>query len=300
MKQLFFTLLLFLSISTQAQDFSGSYSYRDDAIDVTLTLEKNARGKYSGTMTANEESYQIAGKVNQNVLSGTVGDELDAIAFEARLSKDRLSFIMVEVDENGNPIPQTAQTFVFQRISSPKASSKKVETKSADRIVINDITLTTKQIDELARTYGKKPLPGNYWYDSMSGLYGVACYPSYGFMLPGHEFGTMKRDASQGNTKAFINGRELPMAEYIVWSYMVGAWIKPGRYWLDAQGNAGYESNSVPVINLYQLAQQNSYNGRGGSGDNFWSTRFSAGNYDSDNTRGYVSVPGYGPVGYGF
>jgi len=40
--------------------------------------------------------------------------------------------------------------------------------------------------------------------------------------------------------------------------------------------------------------------GGGGGGDNTWSTRFSAGNYDNDNSRGYVSVPGYGPVGYGF
>ena len=33
--------------------------------------------------------------------------------------------------------------------------------------------------------------------------------------------------------------------------------------------------------------------------DNFWSTSFSAGNYNADNTEGYVSVPGYGPVDYG-
>ncbi|MEZ5148522.1 MAG: hypothetical protein R2759_15995 [Bacteroidales bacterium] len=26
----------------------------------------------------------------------------------------------------------------------------------------------------------------------------------------------------------------------------------------------------------------------------------SAGNSNADNTQGYVSVPGYGPVGYGF
>jgi hypothetical protein len=35
------------------------------------------------------------------------------------------------------------------------------------------------------------------------------------------------------------------------------------------------------------------------SGDNFWSTPFSAGNHDPGNQRGYVSVPGVGPVGYG-
>ena len=52
--------------------------------------------------------------------------------------------------------------------------------------------------------------------------------------------------------------------------------------------------------NLYASAQSNYYSGSGSEGDNIWSTRFSAGYYDQGNQRGYVSVPGYGPVGYGF
>ena len=40
--------------------------------------------------------------------------------------------------------------------------------------------------------------------------------------------------------------------------------------------------------------------GSGGGGDNFWSSMLGAGNSNADNTQGYVSVPGYGPVGYGF
>ena len=69
----------------------------------------------------------------------------------------------------------------------------------------------------------------------------------------------------------------------------------------DAAGQAGYEGNPMPVINLYQAAQQRAAAGQGsGGGDNMWNTRFRAGNYDSGNTRGYVSVPGYGHIGYGF
>ena len=81
---------------------------------------------------------------------------------------------------------------------------------------------------------------------------------------------------------------------------MLGYWIQMGSYWLDEKGNAGYEGNPTPLVNLYLAARQNAYQGRGSTGDNFWSSRFSAGNYDSGNQRGYVSVPGYGPVGYGF
>ena len=70
-------------------------------------------------------------------------------------------------------------------------------------------------------------------------------------------------------------------------------------YWLDKNGNAGLEGNPMPLENLYLAAQRNNYAGAGSGGDNFWSTRFSAGNSNSQNTHGYVSVPGNGPVGYG-
>jgi hypothetical protein len=97
-----------------------------------------------------------------------------------------------------------------------------------------------------------------------------------------------------------VNGRELPAAEWLVWSQIVGAPIQRGRYWLDARGDAGYEGNPTPTVNLYAAAAQNRQGSGAGGGDNFWSSRFSAGNSNASNTQGYVSVPGYGPVGYGF
>jgi hypothetical protein len=292
---------LFLSCTTaEGQDFSGSYTYRDESVNVKLTLRKSAGGEYRGSIAATEGSLDVVGKAKNGVLRGAVGDDLDAITFEARLNQDELSFVMVELNDNGSPMSETAQTYVFKRASSARSGGQETQKKSNGKVIINDVVLSGDQIAELTRTYGVKALPGNYWYDAKCGLYGVVGYPAFGFMRPGHQFGTLKRDASQGNTNAFVNGRELPLAEYTVWSYMVGAWIQPGEYWLDAQGNAGYEGNPAPVINLYTLGKQNSYRGQGGSGDNFWSSRFSAGNYDSGNTRGYVSVPGYGPVGYGF
>ncbi|MEM8485359.1 MAG: hypothetical protein AAF564_07400 [Bacteroidota bacterium] len=163
-------------------------------------------------------------------------------------------------------------------------------------VVINGVTLTDAQEQALENLYNVKPLPGEYWYDTNSGLYGVMGHQAYGFMFPGHDFGKLSQYASQGNTRVFVNGRELPQLEWVIWSYMLGYPIQVGNYWLDDKGNAGYVGNPQPVLNLYLIAQKNTY---GDSGDNFWSSRFSAGNHDG-NGRGYVSVPGYGPVGYGF
>ena len=96
-----------------------------------------------------------------------------------------------------------------------------------------------------------------------------------------------------------VNGRELPQAEWAVWSQVLGYWIQRGSYWFDANGNAGYEGNPTPLVNFYVAARQNAYRGNSSGGDRFWSTRFSAGNSYAGNQTGYVSLPGGGIVGYG-
>jgi hypothetical protein len=169
--------------------------------------------------------------------------------------------------------------------------------RGTTRVVINGRALTPQQVREVEQTYGARPGPGNYWYDPVSGLYGAAGRPAYGFMLPGHDFGPLAAGASAGRSGVFINGRQLPAEEVAVWGKLLAAPITPGRYWLDGHGNAGVEGVAVPRVNLLVAGRQNGFGG--GRRDNFWSGRFSAGNHERGNTRGYVSVPGHGPVGYG-
>ena len=169
-----------------------------------------------------------------------------------------------------------------------------------EKVMINGITLSHSQVAELKNIYGVEPPPGNYWYDTKSGLYGVMGFPAYGLMYAGHDFGILSRNVSNGATGVIVNGRELPQSEWFICSPLAGSWLQPGTYWLNYNGDAGNAGNPVPSVNLYVNANQNAYGGTGGGGDNFWSSSYSAGNYDSDNQRGYVSVPGHGPVGYGF
>lgn len=168
-----------------------------------------------------------------------------------------------------------------------------------ETVIVNGRSLSEDEIAEIERMYGVPPKPGRYWYDARSGLYGVIGHPAYGFMNPGHGFGTLPAGSSRGDSGVFINGREIPHAEWLLWSQMVGSPILPGRYWFDASGNAGLEGNPLPLVNLHVAARQRGGSG-GGGGDGFWSSRFSSGNSTADNSQGYVSVPGHGPVGYGF
>ena len=93
---------------------------------------------------------------------------------------------------------------------------------ATEEVIINGITLSAQQIKEMEQAYGAKPLPGNYWYDTNSGLYGVVGYPSYGFMLAGYDLGELQVDALNGDSPVFVNKRQLPQSEWLVWSYLLG------------------------------------------------------------------------------
>lgn len=166
-------------------------------------------------------------------------------------------------------------------------------------VYFNGRQLTEGDLAGITNTYGVTVDPGNYWYDSVSGLYGNIGEGSAGFMLPGHTFaGLLAANASGGNSGVYFNGRELTATEIAIVESIIQTQAIPGRYFFDVYGNVGVEGTGIPLVNLYTAG------GTSGGGDNFWTSRFSAGNYYTDASgapsQGYVSVPGYGPVGYGF
>jgi hypothetical protein len=302
MQQLVSALLLGLSLSASgvnAQEYAGRFVVGPSADAAVLEIRAETAGSYVGALANGGFTIMLRGTVLDGVLQGQVDSTEESIAFAANLQEPLLTLVLAEVDAFGQPVMSTVQTLVFERSDGAQVESSGREAVSGE-LVINGLPLSPEQQAQLEATYGVAPRPGRYWYDTRSGLYGAVGYQAFGFMFPGHEFGALDRDASQGNSGVFVNGRELPESEWLIWSYMLGTPIQLGAYWLDGQGNAGYEGSSIPLVNLYVAAQQNAYSGQGGSGDNFWSTRFSAGNSNADNSQGYVSVPGYGPVGYGF
>jgi len=299
MKKPIVFLVLFGLICTPcafSQDYTGHYLVQSAMGSIEMILEAGSANQFSGTMIDGDRSFQVDGHIENRWLIGTVNGHNESYTFQAILMGDRLSVTLSESTDEATGRTGKSQTLVFDKRVPQAENASSPEQK----VVINDVVLTEIQLNEFQNTYGARPLPGNYWYDTNSGLYGVVGYAAFGFMYPGHDFGPLMANASNGHTGVFINGRQLPQLEWTVWSYMLGYWIQPGRYWLDKEGNAGYEGYPTVLVNLFAAARQNAYNGQGGSGDNFWSTRFSAGHSNAGNTQGYVSVPGYGPVGYGF
>ena len=193
--------------------------------------------------------------------------------------------------------PAPAQTAV----AAPPASAPAVALarKELPVAIVNGRELTPAQLDAFKKVYGVIPAPGRWWYDAVSGMYGAEGQGSTGFMYPGHDLGPLAADASHGNMPVFINGRQLTQVEVNYLAWLAGGAVTPGRYWVDAQLNWGYEGVPVPAGNLRQAAMARSAGGgqSGSGGDNTWSGLVGAGNYNDDNTVGYVSIPGVGPIG---
>jgi hypothetical protein len=139
----------------------------------------------------------------------------------------------------------------------------------------------------------RRPLPnGAYWYDNASGLWGYWGGPAVGVMQAGLGLGgALPSDASHGSTRIFVNGRELHAIDVQNVAAATGIVGRPGRYWLDASGNLGYEGGP-PIGNLAAASRARS---NGGDNQTTWS-RGAGGAYGPNvqtGPHGCVIVGGY-------
>src|SRR5687768_12987434 len=105
--------------------------------------------------------------------------------------------------------------------------------KAMNKFIVNDQVVADTTIQQLEKTHGVKCTPGTYWYDRLTGAYGMQGGPCIGIGIPGLQIGgQLKSNASAGNTGVFINGRELHQID--VQRLQTFLWVLPGRYWMDA------------------------------------------------------------------
>ena len=125
-------------------------------------------------------------------------------------------------------------------------------------VIVNGAPLEPRHTAALEQTYRTRLVPGRYWYDAMSGLWGLEGGASVGLIAPGLPFGRMDPSASVGRragiTGVFVNGREIHPDELSYLRALYGPVVR-ARYWLNARGIAGYEGGP-PQFNLGAAAQQ--------------------------------------------
>lgn len=131
-------------------------------------------------------------------------------------------------------------------------------------VFINGVRLSDEHLNTLERTYNTRIKDGAYWYDRFCGAWGVQGGPTLGFTHTGLDVGgPLQVDASNGDTGVFINGRQLHRLDVLGLRQLGPVW--PGRYWVDAMGNIGFESGMM-IGNLWMLARQRQAANTGSSG----------------------------------
>ena len=151
------------------------------------------------------------------------------------------------------PLMRTAHTALVLALLA--CSESPAESQGGGDVIVNRMRVPDQQVSALEQAYRVRVAPGQYWYDAASGAWGVEGRPTAGLVLAGLPLGApLHEDASRGTTHIWVNGRRLPQADVQALERITGP-INPGRYWVDGDGNAGYEGGPA-LVNLRQLASQ--------------------------------------------
>ena len=179
-------------------------------------------------------------------------------------------------------------------------------------VFVNNVEITDGEQTRIREQYGLSLPPGRFWYDRLSGAWGMDGTPALGMTRPGLEIGgplpedaTVKKSGLLGflnRSRIHVNGRELAAGEaqwlaQVLVQGRVMLWA--GRYGLDAQGNFSQEGGP-PLVNLPQLltsiqaymTMQQAFAGQGqGGGGQGYLRQTSAGYIGSDGQTSYFFDP---------
>ncbi|MBL8842428.1 MAG: hypothetical protein JNL90_12990 [Planctomycetes bacterium] len=160
-------------------------------------------------------------------------------------------------------------------------------------MTINDRRLGDEELAQFEQAYRIRIPDADYWYDPVLGAWGGKGGPTAGLTLPGLDWGgPLRADASAGDTRVFVNGRELPRADLLALERITGP-IVAGRYFITASGIAGFEGGP-PLWDLNAMAAP-AY----GGGSNTWQSRILGSSGFSDGTTSAVFLPNGGIVSTG-
>jgi hypothetical protein len=181
---------------------------------------------------------------------------------------------------------------VTMLMSSALAGSLTQKSAAEGGVRINGVVISQAALDAYAQRFRTRIPPGNYWYDPVSGAWGIMGGPTLGFTLPGLQVGgPLQANASNGDTGVFINGRQLHRLD-VVGLLQMRVPVQRGRWWVLANGNFGQEGSPLVLGNLiaYSRAASGTRYGSvysslaGGSVTSFGDGTFSASFRNSDGS----------------
>lgn len=174
--------------------------------------------------------------------------------------------------------------------TGPTAPGASPETPAMMQVTVNGVLLSADAIEQ-CQASGVRLASGSFWYDPRCGAWGLAGGPCAGLVPAGLTIGgPLNANASGGGmgmlTGVFINGRELHPID--VQNLQQLGPVYPGRYWVDAQANFGFEGQ--PAIGNLAVAAQMRAQRNGGS----YQRRTAAGYIGGDGDTSYFFDPSTG------
>lgn len=251
---------------------------------LALTLQESSAGAITGTLAEGTVSLPVVARRQETGFAGTVGPPGEELPFTAI---ERGDMVVLEIGAG-----EEVQRLTFRRAGAGAGAVA----PGKRNVVINDRRLSDAEVARAEQSYQVRIPDANYWYDPMLGAWGAKGGPTMGFIAPGLELGgPLQPDASgRGGTNVFVNGRELHVHDLAALQTITGP-IVPGRYFITAQGLAGYEGGP-PQWDLAAMAAQSR---GGGGGSNTWQSGITGASGFSDGTTGAVFLPNGGIVSTG-
>jgi hypothetical protein len=223
---------------------AGTWDGRLHGIALTIALENDGTGLVNGE--------RIRWRLRGGILSIQGPDEVQA--FNVVHQDSKLILSGGDLEKSVTLSRRGGSSLKKEPPQAPPVQSKREFEASAVRnVVINGEKLSDATVGRLQQQLQVRIFDGAYWYDPACGAWGIERGPTLGFILAGLKIGgPLRADASAGTSWVYINGRQLPWQD-VTALQRLGP-VLPGKYWLDAAGNVGYEGSPIPIVNLVQLS----------------------------------------------
>ena len=243
-------------ITAKADPFAGSYIGNFQGASFHLNIERNDDYGYHGSMLTAGQQYELYAERETYRLLGEINTATGEIPFMAMQQgeglllsfSDGTSVMYERVSEIQQSIPSIySESTGNDMLTSPSGQTREV--------YVNRRLIPEQELLQTEIQLGAPIQSGRYWYDNLSGGWGMEGGPTAGILPAGLGLSIeMPANISGGGTEIFFNGRELHPIDHqrLLAAYGVAM---PGRYWVDGQGYIGLEGGPV-FGNLYAALKQ--------------------------------------------
>lgn len=240
------------------QNLSSNEQSPDGVIDKPALVIENSESQNDelGQSQRTDQERVIVDRLVENKKS--LKDALVATEIDVSLTEYlNCDVVSKEDDQLRNKKGGTESFFaglIKKRLKDFSRSSSGVEKGRSD-VFVNGQLLTDRIVKKAEKLAG--PIhPGEYWYDSIAGFWGVMNQPCLGIIPPFiEEFDyPMPKHCAAGNTRVFVNGRELNQKDLDLLAGRGLPTTKDKSYIIDISGKVVDEDTGEELDGLGKLA----------------------------------------------